>query len=292
MMTNKKAFTKMFGPVLLLAASLSIPAVSSAAPSPDNKGKAHKEQKAKKQNPGKAKGHAKQQLRAEAQRQQQQPVYVAQRRANPRANRPWNGWERGRGNGAFVLDGTFVDQQYGCQLIREHSGRVIPIVGNGGGIRKGDHVRLSGRVDNSTVCGPAFRVTEVQNIWGDTGHRNVIFDRRQDGDFDGSFLEEDEYRRQGRYPDQYRNGRRDNRYNDRYDDNYRGNGRLISVDGRLGGNGDCPSLRASNGEVFGLEGDLSGRDYGDNVRVVGFLGGARSGCGYNRTISIHEVNGR
>jgi hypothetical protein len=307
MMTSKN-FAKIFGPVLLLTASLSLPAVSTAAPSPDND-KGRKEQKVKKQNPGKAKGHAKQQLRAEAQQRQaqqrqvrrqpvyqQQPVYVAQRRANPRANRPWNGWERGRGTGAFVLDGTFVDQQYGCQLIREHSGRVIPIVGNGGGIRKGDHVRLSGRVDNSTVCGPAFRVTEVQNIWGDTGHRNVIFDRRQDGDFDGSLLEDDEYRRQGRYPDQYRNGRRDNRYDDRnddrYDDDYRGNGRLISVDGRLGGNGDCPSLRASNGEVFGLEGDLNGRDYGDSVRVVGFLGSARSSCGYNRTISVHEVNGR
>lgn len=287
MMTKKNSFTKILGPVLLLAASLSIPAVSAASPSPD-KDKERKEQKWDKK---------KQRTEVRQQRQDyRQPV--AQRRANPnRSNRPWNGWERGRGTGAFVLDGTFADQQYGCQLIREHSGRVIPIVGNGGGIRKGDHVRLSGQVDNSTVCGPAFRVTEVQNIWGDTGHRNVIFDRRQDGDFDGSFLEDDEYRRQGRYPDQYRNGRRDNRGNgqsdeDRYDDNYRGNGRLISVDGRLGGNGDCPSLRASNGEVFGLEGNLNGRDYGDSVRVVGFLDGARSGCGYNRTISIHEVNGR
>lgn len=338
MMTSKN-FAKIFGPVLLLTASLSLPAVSTAAPAPDND-KGRKEQKAKENRKHKqeqqrenAKHRAEQQRenakhRAEQQREnakhraeqhrvaERQPVYrqpayqpVAQRRANPnRSNRPWNGWERGRGNGAFVLDGTFVDQQYGCQLIREHSGRVIPIVGNGGGIRKGDHVRLSGRVDNSTVCGPAFRVTEVQNIWGDTGHRNVIFDRRQDGDFDGSLLEDDEYRNQGRYPDQYRNGRRDNRYNDRnddryndrndgrnddrYDDDYRGNGRLISVDGRLGGNSDCPSLRASNGEVFGLEGDLNGRDYGDSVRVVGFLGSARSSCGYNRTISVHEVNGR
>lgn len=331
-MTTTKKFAKILGPVLLLTASLSLPAVSTAAPSPD-KDKGRKEQvkenrkHRQEQQRENAKHRAKQQRenakhRAQQQREnakhraeqhrvaQRQPVYqqpvyqpVAQRRANPRNNnRPWNGWERGRGTGAFVLDGTFVDQQYGCQLIREHSGRVIPIVGNGGGIRKGDHVRLSGRVDNSTVCGPAFRVTEVQNIWGDAGHRNVIFDRRQDGDFDGSYLEDDEYRRQGRYPDQYRNGRRDNRYNDRYDDryddndryddDYRGNGRLISVDGRLGGNGDCPSLRASNGEVFGLEGDLSGRDYGDSVRVVGFLDGARSRCGYNRTISVHEINGR
>ena len=335
MMTTKKSLAKVLGPVLLLTASLSLPAVSTAAPA--DKGKAHKEQqKAKenknKQNPGKAKGHAKQQQRAEAERRQvqqqrvqqqrvqqqrvqqrrgqqqrqayRQPVYqqpVAQRRAVPnRSNRPWNGWERGRGNGAFVLDGTFVDQQYGCQLIREHSGRVIPIVGNGGGIRKGDHVRLTGRVDNSTVCGPAFRVTEVETIWQNANHQGLIFDRRRDGDFDGSWLEDDEYRRQGRYPNEYRNGRRvpdgyrsDDRYeDDYYDDRYDGDGRLISVDGRLGGNGDCPSLRTSDGELFGLEGDLRDRDYGDSVRVVGFLDNARSRCGYNRTIAVREINGR
>lgn len=310
MMTTKKNLSKILGPVLLLTASLSLPAVSTAAPSPD-RDKGRKEQvkenrkhrqEQKREN---AKHRAQQQRenakhRAEQRRvvQQRQPVYqqrVAQRQPAWRS-RPWYGWERGRGSGAFVLDGTFVDMQYGCQLIREHSGRVIPIVGNGGGIRKGDHVRLTGRVDNSTVCGPAFRVTEVETIWADGNHGRTIFDRRRDGDFDGSWLEDDEYRRQGRYPNEYRNGRRvpegyrnDDRY---YDDRYDGNGRLISVDGRLGGNGNCPSLRASNGDLFGLEGDLRDWRQGENVRVVGFLDNARSGCGFNRTISIHEINER
>lgn len=331
MMTTKKSLSKILGPVLLLTASLSLPAVSTAAPSPDDKDKGRKEQKVKENknqnNRGKAKGHAKQQQRAadkrsqlrqeriEAQRRQERveaqrrqarqerQVYrqpAAQRRAVPnRSNRPWHGWERGRGSGAFVLDGTFVDMQHGCQLIREHSGRVIPIVGNGGGIRKGDHVRLTGRVDNSTVCGPAFRVTEVETIWADGSHGRTIFDRRRDGDFDGSWLEDDEYRRQGRYPNEYRNGRRvpegyrgDDRHYGDYDDRYDGNGRLISVDGRLGGNGDCPSLRASNGDLFGLEGDLRDWDYGENVRVIGFLDNSRSRCGYNRTIAVREVNER
>ncbi|HSF42438.1 MAG TPA: hypothetical protein VLT87_21725, partial [Thermoanaerobaculia bacterium] len=120
-----------------------------------------------------------------------------------------------------------------------------------------------------------------------------------DGDFDGSWLEDDEYRRQGRYPNEYRNGRRvpegyrsDGRYDDSYDDRYDGDGRLISVDGRLGGNGDCPSLRASNGEIFGLEGDLRDQDYGESVRVVGFLDNDRSRCGYDRTIAVREINER
>ncbi|HEX6863136.1 MAG TPA: hypothetical protein VF414_09995 [Thermoanaerobaculia bacterium] len=326
MMTTKKSLAKVLGPVLLLTASLSLPAVSTAAPA--DRGKAHKEQKVK-QNRGKAKAHVQQQrvqverqkvkvqkqkvqvqrqkVRQQRARQQvvqrervvqqrqvdRQPVYqqrVAQRQPAWR-NRPWYGWERGRGSGAFVLDGTFVDQQYGCQLIREHSGRVIPIVGNGGGIRKGDHVRLTGRIDNSTVCGPAFRVTEVETIWADGSHGRTIFDRRRDGDFDGSWLEEDEYRHQGRYPNEYRNGRRvPDGY--RYDDRYDGDGRLISVDGRLGGDGDCPSLRATNGDLFGLEGDLRDWSHGENVRVVGFLENDRSDCGYNRTIAIREINER
>jgi hypothetical protein len=336
MMTTKKSLAKVLGPVLLLTASLSLPAVSTAAPADrGDKGKAHKEQQKAKENRKhkqeqqreNAKHRAQQQRenakhRAQQQRENarhraeqnraaqqrqayRQPVYqqpVAQRRAVPnRSNRPWNGWERGRGTGAFVLDGTFVDQQYGCQLIREHSGRVIPIVGNGGGIRKGDHVRLTGRVDNSTVCGPAFRVSEVEAIWADGSHGRTIFDRRRDGDFDGSWLEDDEYRRQGRYPNEYRNGRRvpegyrgDDRYYEDggYDDRYDGDGRLISVDGRLDGNGDCPSLRASNGDLFGLEGDLRDWSRGENVRVIGFLENARSGCGYNRTIAVREINER
>lgn len=335
MMTTKKSLTKILGPVLLLTASLSLPAVSTAAPSPDrDKGrkeqvkenrKHRQEQKREnakhraQQQRENAKHRAHQQRenakhRAEQQRIAERRAAQQQRDARWRAeqrrieqqrvaqrqpawrNRPWYGWERGRGSGAFVLDGTFVDMQYGCQLIREHSGRVIPIVGNGGGIRKGDHVRLTGRIDNSTVCGPAFRVTEVETIWADGSHGRTIFDRRRDGDFDGSWLEDDEYRRQGRYPNEYRNGRRvpegyrnDGRY---YDDRYDGDGRLISVDGRLGGNSDCPSLRASNGDTFGLEGDLRDRRYGESVRVVGFLDNDRSGCGFNRTIAIREINER
>src|SRR5918993_601710 len=51
MMTTKKSLAKVLGPVLLLTASLSLPAVSTAAPADrGDKGKAHKEQQKAKEN--------------------------------------------------------------------------------------------------------------------------------------------------------------------------------------------------------------------------------------------------
>lgn len=330
MTTTKRSLAKLLGPALLLTATLSVPAVSTAAPSPkDNKAHAadkwDKQDKQKAKNKAKnhreaaklraeqqrerAKLHAEQQreaakLRAERQREAvklrnerervvRQPVYrepVYQPAQNRNRRRyDWDGWNRGRGTGFFRLEGNLFDQRQGCQLVREHGGQVIPLVGNSDGLERGDHVQLYGRVENGTVCGTAFRVYEVERIWSDNGHRNVIFDRNRDGDFD-NYHNRSAWENRGRNP-QYDRDRYDDRYDD-YDDRYEGNGRLISVDGRLGGSNRCPSLRTDDGEVFGLSGDLEGHDYGDNVRVIGFFENRRSSCGFNRTIVFDEINGR
>jgi hypothetical protein len=328
MMTTKRSLAKLLGPALLLTATLSVPAVSTAAPSPkDNKAHAadkwEKKDKQKdqreqaklhaKQQREQAKLHAKQQREAaklqnerqrEAARRQAESVRVDRRPVyrepayQPAQNRnrrryDWDGWNRGRGTGFFRLEGNLFDQRQGCQLVREHGGQVIPLVGNSDGLERGDHVQLYGRVENNTVCGTAFRVYEVERIWADGGHRNVIFDRNRDGDFD-NYHDRSAWENRGRnrqydrdrYDDRY-----DGRYDDRYDDEYNGNRRLISVDGRLGGSSRCPSLRTNDGEVFGLEGDLEGRRPGDNVRVIGFFENSRSSCGFNRTIVFDEING-
>lgn len=192
----------------------------------------------------------------------QQPVYVAQR--NNR--RSWDGWNRRYskyGSGAFQLDGTFVDQQYGCVLVRDHQGQVIPLVGNPGDLRRGEHLLLSGRIENNTSCGAAFRVSSVDRVWANSNHRQVLFDRRYDGEY---------YDRSGgRY------GRYDDRYEDRngYDPDGR---RGITLDGRLDDSGDCPVIRGDRGEYYDLVGDLSRFQDGRHVRVTG-RDGIRSSCG-------------
>lgn len=198
----------------------------------------------------------------------QRPVYVAQRN---RA-RAWDGWNRRYnkyGSGAFQLDGTFVDQQYGCVLVRDHQGQVIPLVGNPGDLRRGEHLLLSGRIQNNTSCGTAFRVDSVDRVWANSNHRQVLFDRRYDGEY---------YDRSGgRY------GRNDDRY-DRYDDRYNRDGydpdgrRAISLEGRLDDSGDCPVIRGDRGEYYDLVGDLSRFQDGRHVRVTG-RDGIRSSCG-------------
>jgi hypothetical protein len=332
MTTTKRSLAKLLGPALLLTATLSVPAVSTAAPSPkDNKAHAAdkwekkdkqkaKNQKAKNENRREAaklraehqretaKLRAEQQreaakLRAERQREAvklrnererviRQPVYrepVYQPAQNRNRRRyDWDGWNRGRGTGSFRLDGVLFDQRHGCQLLRDHQGRVIPLVGFPLAsfselIERGDHVELYGRVQQDSACGPAFRVHEVERVW-DARHRSLIFDRRRDGDFD-SF----DHGRFDRNSDRY--GRYDDRY-DEYDDRYDRGGRLISVDGRLGGSSRCPSLRTDDGEVFGLSGDFEGHNPGDHVRVIGFFENRRSSCGFNRTIVFDEINGR
>jgi hypothetical protein len=198
------------------------------------------------------------------------PVYRQPIR-NAQPVRPWDGWNRryGRfGSGNFQLDGTFVDQQYGCALVQDHQGQVIPLVSNPGDLRRGDHLLLSGRIENSTVCGTAFRVFSVDRIWADARHRNVLFDRRNDGDYLGT------------------NRDRFDRY-DPYDD--RDNRDLISVDGRLDRGMFCNSIEADNGDRFSLSGDLGSYRDGDYVRVIGFREG-RSLCG-GETIEIQEITG-
>ncbi|MFL6194335.1 MAG: DUF5818 domain-containing protein [Thermoanaerobaculia bacterium] len=210
-------------------------------------------------------------------------VYVAPQARN---RGRWEGWNRQYnryGSNRFQLDGTFFDQQYGCALVRDHQGQVIPLVGNPGDLRRGEHLLLSGRVENGTVCGTAFRVFEVDRVWADASHRRLLYDSRSDGDY-GRY--EDRY--DDRYDDRY--GRNDDRYDDdRYDDRGR-NERLVSVDGRIDRGSRCDTLRADNGDRYGLAGDL--RDYrdGERVRVVGFLGG-RSACG-SRTIDVQEIRDR
>lgn len=224
-----------------------------------------------------------------------QPVYVAQR--NNR-NRSWDGWNRRYnkyGSGAFQLDGTFVDQQYGCVLVRDHQGQVIPLVGNPGDLRRGEHLLLSGRIQNNTSCGTAFRVSSVDRVWADASHRRVLFDRRYDGEYYSSAGPYDRYNeRNGRgYDDRYdRYDDRDDRY-DRYDDRYDRDGydpdgrRAISVDGRLDDSGRCPVIRGDRGEYYDLVGDLSRFQDGRHVRVIG-RDGLRSSCG-GKAIEVNEI---
>ncbi|HYX23081.1 MAG TPA: hypothetical protein VFC23_02925, partial [Thermoanaerobaculia bacterium] len=65
----------------------------------------------------------------------------------------WDGWDRGRGNGAFELDGTYIGMQQGCALIRDQQGKVIPLLGNPGDLQNGDHLLLRGQVQSNSVCG-------------------------------------------------------------------------------------------------------------------------------------------
>jgi hypothetical protein len=315
MTTTNRKLAKGLMPVLLLSAALSLPAASVAAPSAH--GKAHAADKANKNHQQKAKQHAqqaqKQARKAEQQAQKaqrqavkaqkaqkvvvvpqrravvqrpvvvqqrpvvvRQPVYVAQR--NNR--RSWDGWNRRYnkyGSGAFQLDGTFVDQQYGCVLVRDHQGQVIPLVGNPGDLRRGEHLLLSGRIQNNTSCGTAFRVDSVDRVWADAGHRQVLFDRRYDGEY---------YDQSG---GRYGRDRYDDRY-DRYGDYDRDGRRTISVDGRLDDSGDCPVIRGDRGEYYDLVGDLRNFRDGKHVRVIG-RDGIRSECG-GPAIEVGEIINR
>lgn len=317
--TNRN-LAKGFMPVLLLSAALSLPAAGVAAPSPNGKAHAadkadknHKQkarqhaQQAQKQ-AKKAEQHAQKAQRQAAKAQKNQkvvvvpqrveqprrvvvrqpvvverPVYVAQRNNRNRA-RSWDGWNRRYnkyGSGGFQLDGTVMDQQHGCVLVRDHQGQVIPLVGNPGDLRRGEHVLFSGRIQNGTVCGTAFRVDSVERVWADGNHRRVLFDRRQDGEY---------YDRSG---GRYSRDRYEDRYDDRYDDRYNRDGydpdgrRAISIDGRLDDSGDCPVIRGDRGEYYDLVGDLSRFQDGRHVRVIG-RDGIRSNCG-GKAIEVGEI---
>lgn len=186
-----------------------------------------------------------------------QPVYIA------RSRRAWEGWNRRYsrfGSGAFRLDGTFIGQQHGCALVQDRSGQVIPLLGNPGNLRDGDRLLLSGRLQNSSVCGTAFRVLSVDQING-----RAYYGGSRDGF-------RDRYDRDRNYDD------------DRYD---RSNGNLVSINGRLDDGGRCPVVRGDRGEYYDLVGDLRDFRDGDHARVIGFLG-VRSRCG-GQAIDVQEI---
>jgi hypothetical protein len=172
-----------------------------------------------------------------------------------RNRRAWDGWNRRYSRystGTFRLAGTFIGQQYGCALVQDRSGQVIPLLGNPGGLRRGDFLEMSGRMQNSSVCGTAFRVLNVDRING--------------GDF---FDQRDRF--------------------DRFDDRFnRSNRDLVSIVGRLDDSGRCPAVRGDRGEYYDLVGDLRNFRHGDHARVVGFIG-VRSECG-GQAIDVQEID--
>ena len=268
-MTNKnRNLAKGMLPALLLSAALSVPTTALAVPA--SHGKAH--------------AVAPQRV-VVPQRQVvvvQQPVYVAQR--NNRNRNRWDGWNRGYNKystGIFQLDATAAGRANGCALVSDHQGQVIPLVGvDPLTFRQGDHILMSGRIQNNTACGTAFRVSSVERVWDASNHRRVLFDSRRDGDF-LAYRNRD----RNRYDDRYdRNDRYDDR-NGRYDDR-----RAISIDGRLDDSGDCPVIRGDRGEYYDLVGDLRNFRHGKHVRVVG-RDGLRSDCG-GQAIEVGEIINR
>ncbi len=325
MKTNSNRYlAKGFIPVLLLSAALALPAASMAAPAAN--GKAHAADKADKNHNDKQKVKV-QKVKVEKVKVQKQKRVVVQQRTVVRpvvvqrpvavqrtvvvqrpvvvavpvqrgARRSWDGWNRRYtkyGSTVFQLDGTFVDQQYGCVIVRDHSGQVIPLVGNPGDLRRGEHLLLAGRIQSNTSCGTAFRVSTVDRVWADTGHRQVLFDRRYDGEYydrsGGRYG-----RNGGRYDrngtDRDRDGRYDRNDRDRYDrDGYDPDGRRsIVLEGRLDDSGDCPVIRGDRGEYYDLVGDLNRFQDGRHAQVVG-RDGLRSRCG-GKAIEVTDIRYR
>lgn len=237
-MSTKRTLTKGLLPVLLVSAALAAPADSVAAPSPHDS------------------------------------TYAA---ANARQNqgRRWQGWNQRYnryGSGTFRLEGTFIGQENGCALVRDSRGQVIPLLGNPGDLRKGEYLVMTGRIQNESVCGTAFRVFNMESVNRRDNYRNNRDNYRNNG---------------GRYNDRNYNdrNRQDRYYDDRYEN---GNRNLVSVTGRLENSGRCRVIRGDNGEYYALVGNLQGFRAGDHAQVVGFRG-ARSRCG-GQAIDVREIN--
>lgn len=182
-----------------------------------------------------------------------QPVYIAR---SQRAQRPWQGWNNRYsryGTGIFQLAGTYIGPQYGCGLLQDARGQVIPLLIDPKEFRRGDHVVMSGRIQNSSVCGTAFRPSNVESVNG------------------GAYY--------------YGNDRRGDRY---YNDQYNRDDRsIVSITGRLDDSGRCPVVRGDHGEYYDLVGDLQNFRPGAHARVIGFLG-PRSSCG-GPAIEVQEI---
>jgi len=329
MTTKNRNLAKGMLPALLLSAALSVPATALAAPAAH--GKAHAADKAK-NHQEKAQQHAQQAQRQaqkaeqearKAQRQVQrgrnqkqavvvvapqrrvavapqrvvvvpaQPVVVAQRNRN-RAQ--YDGWNRryNKYSGVFELEATSVGRQQGCALVRDSQGQVIPLVGiDPLALRTGEHILFSGRLQNNTACGTAFRVNRVERVWTDASHRRLLFDSRRDGDY-VDYHSRERYNDRDRYDDRYARDRdrNDDRYDDdrydRYDD--RSDNRVLTVDGRIDDRGRCTAIRGDGGEYYDLLGDLRGLGNGEHVRVIGYPG-VRSSCG-GQALEIQEIRRR
>jgi hypothetical protein len=96
-----------------------------------------------------------------------------------------------------------------------------------------------------------------------------------------------QYDRNGQYDDQY--DRNDDRYDDDREDRSNDNRQLITVDGTLDYDGDCPSIRSGN-TSYDLAGDLGDFHDGDRVHVTGFAAG-RSSCG-GTALEIQDIRRR
>ncbi|HVR96533.1 MAG TPA: hypothetical protein VMW27_07965 [Thermoanaerobaculia bacterium] len=222
MSTTKRTLIKGLLPALLVSAALAVPADSVASPSPHDS------------------------------------AYAAANARQKQGRRAWQGWNQRYsryGSDTFRLEGTFIGQEQGCALVRDPRGQVIPLLGNPGDLRKGDYLVMSGRIQNESVCGTAFRVFNMESV-----------------------NSRDNYRYNG-------SNSRDRYYDDRYES---GNRNLISLRGRLDNSGRCPVIRGDNGEYYDLVGDLRDFRADDHAQVIGFRG-VRSRCG-GQAIDVREIN--
>jgi len=223
-----------------------------------------------------------------------QPVGVAQRNRNRAQYDGWNRRYNKYSTGLFELEATSVGRQQGCALVRDSQGQVIPLVGiDPLALRTGEHFLFSGRIQNNTACGTAFRVNRVEKAWTDASHRRLVFDSRRDGDY-VDYHSRERYADRDRYDDRYARDR--DRYDDRYDDDRydryddRSDNRVLTVDGRIDDRGRCTAIRGDRGEYYDLLGDLRGLGNGEHVRVIGYPG-VRSSCG-GQAIEIQEIRRR
>ncbi|HEY9421008.1 MAG TPA: hypothetical protein VIW92_06320 [Thermoanaerobaculia bacterium] len=275
--------------LLLLAAALSLPAASVAAP---------KDQPKVKEKQGNI-------YRGNAQWKQDARAGQRNRNRDDKYYRNRYGRYGARSNGQQEhLDGFVVDDRGECVLFREHrTGQIFALAGNVDDMREGDHIRYVGTHTYDEYCGsgyPTMNVREIKTVWSNARHENAVFDSNRHGSYNrwaDRYQDRGRYEQdRGRYDDRYRRDRDDGRYgddrygDDRYDDQYYdrdGDRRLITVEGRLDNGRSCPTIRGNNGETYNLTGDLRDFRGGDKVKVFGYLAES-SRCG-GRTLQVGEI---
>ncbi|HKH44922.1 MAG TPA: hypothetical protein VKM72_09705 [Thermoanaerobaculia bacterium] len=257
-MNTKKSLAKVFGPVLLLTATLALP-VDTAQAAPGH-GRAHAEQqKNKKDKQQRAQGnHVRQQKheqrRTEVRRQQRQPqrrqqVVVQQRSQRPKV-------QKQKKVQKVVVQQPVVVQRR--QAVRSQE------------VRRQEALRLQAQ-------------------------RQQAYQRQQALERQRALDRQRALARQRQAP-VYRDGRRyDNR---RYDDRYyatprRGGGgadpNVFHVDGYLDDGGECLFLRDHEGRTWAMVGNTYGLQPGEHVRLYGRPVDG-SACGYRgAAFDIYEV---